>query len=105
MSGAKVLSVVIENDGEYQLDGAVFEVFDKTHDVSLGTFKSGEDGKGRILIENIAYGTLLEIKEISAPAGYNLCTSSLTFTVETVEDITIEFENSKIIIPEMGIDH
>ncbi|MBE6107363.1 MAG: hypothetical protein E7192_01825 [Erysipelotrichaceae bacterium] len=96
---------VNKNDHSVLLDGAVFEVFDKTHDVSLGTFKSGEDGKGRILIENIAYGTQLEIKEISAPAGYNLCTSSLTFTVETVEDITIEFENSKIIIPEMGIDH
>ncbi len=96
---------VNKNDHSVLLDGAVFEVFDKTNDVSLGTFRSGEDGKGRILIENIAYGTQLEIKEISAPAGYNLCTSSLTFTVETVEDITIEFENSKIIIPEMGVNY
>lgn len=96
---------VNKNDHSILLDGAVFEVFDKTHDESLGTFKSGEDGKGRFLIENIAYGTQLEIKEIKAPAGYNLCTSSLTFTVETVEDITIEFENSKIIIPEMGINY
>ena len=96
---------VNKNDHSVLLDGAVFEVFDKTHDESLGTFKSGEDGKGRFLIENIAYGTQLEIKEIKAPAGYNLCTSSLTFTVETVEDITIEFENSKIIIPEMGINY
>ena len=96
---------VNKNDHSILLDGAVFEVFDKTHNESLGKFKSGEDGKGRILIENIAYGTQLEIKEISAPAGYNICTSSMTFTVETIEDITIEFENSKIIIPEMGINH
>ena len=96
---------VNKNDHRVLLDGAVFEVFDKTHNESLGTFKSGEDGKGRILIENIAYGTQLEIKEVKAPAGYHINTSSMTFTVDTIEDITIEFENSKIIVPEMGIDH
>ena len=96
---------VNKNDHSVLLDGAIFEVYDASKKVEIGRFESGKDGKGRILIENIAYGTTLEIREIKAPAGYNICTSLMTFTVDTTEDITIEFENSKIIIPEMGIHH
>lgn len=85
------------------LNGAVFEVYDKTHRKSLGKFVSGTAGEGKLIIEDVAYGTELEVKEIQAPTGYQCVMTSWIFVVDSEQKtMTFTFENSKIEVPNMG---
>ncbi len=94
---------VSEQNHEKLLDGAVFEIYDHTAQISLGRFTSGQDGPGRILIQDIAYGTQLEIREVTAPAGYQKALSPWNIVVNGKEEVmTLILENKKIELPEMG---
>ncbi|WP_032122374.1 SpaA isopeptide-forming pilin-related protein [Clostridium amazonitimonense] len=92
----KVIKVDKKDDSE-KLQGAVFELLDKYHNVIKTSAPTGDDGE--ILFNKLKFGIDYYVREITPPTGYKLSNETYKFQIENKEDkknIIYNYENDKI---------
>lgn len=91
VANTKVFVLKTDKDGK-KLAGAYFTLYDSNGN-ALATAASGNDGIA--LFTNIPIKKSYTIKEISAPAGYELSTQILSFSLSDEEPLSFTFVNEK----------
>lgn len=97
INGSITVLKVDSNDNTKKLSGAVFLIIDQYGNVKETSAATGSDGK--IVFNNLKYDTDYSIKEITAPAGYNLSSEIYKFQVHNVtdeKDITYNYQDTRI---------
>lgn len=89
--------IKVSDDGVTPLQGAVFQLLDQYGNVKETSAPTGTDGAA--LFDKLKYDTNYSVKEIKAPAGYNLSSEPYPFQIHNTadqKDITYNYKDSII---------
>lgn len=98
--GVVILTKVDDKSGE-TLQGAVFELQDKDGKVLQNGLTTGKDGK--LMVNPLEPGDY-QFVETQAPAGYDLNTTPITFTVEKDQTTAVQVKATNTLTPWRSID-